>query len=111
MLRPVHAQGEGVMGQVQALPRFGGVLSEIERGKGMFKPCFGYHAIMLCKDSTCVRCPDLYECCSSSNNRKLAEYQRELERCAKSPNDSKALKRGVKLSGGYLYRAMQKLGE
>lgn len=98
------------MGQVQALPRFGSLLSEIERGQGMFKPCFGYHAIMLCRDSTCVRCPDLYECCTSSNNRKLAEYQRELERCAKSPNDSKALKRGVKLSGGYLYRAMQKLG-
>ena len=52
----------------------------------MFKPCFGYHAIMLCKDSTCVRCPDLYECCTSSNNRKLAEYQRALEKCAKSPN-------------------------
>ena len=65
---------------------------------------------MLCKDTVCARCPDLVECFKSDRNTRLREYQEELEDCAKSPNDSKALKRDIKLSGGYLYRAMQKLG-
>ena len=77
----------------------------------MTKACFGFHSIMLCKDSICVACPVLCDCYQSTTNTRLREYQRELESCAKSPNDSKALKRDVKLSGGYLYRGMQKLGE
>lgn len=62
---------------------------------------------MLCKDSTCVRCPDLCDCYKSKQNTRLKKYQEELENCAKSANDSKALRTDVKLMGGYLYRLIE----